>query len=139
MGLSLWMGSMQLDRHRRHAHYGYRGDAVRIGRKFAEMVANNYAIEGTIRYPEDGTDETPGKFLYIKSTLTGDESPDILNYHRVHSSFPFDTTLDQFFTESQFESYRRLGEHILSVDKIAAWIHTNLVPRMDRVENSTKR
>lgn len=31
------------------AHYGYRGDAVRIGRKFAEMVANNYAIEGTIR------------------------------------------------------------------------------------------
>ena len=52
--------------------------------------------------------------LYIKSTLTGDEPPDILNFHRVHKSFPFDTTLDQFFTESQFESYRRLGKHVVA-------------------------
>jgi len=87
-----------------------------------------HALEGEIRYPEDGPPEKdpPAKLLYIKSTLTGDEPPDILNYHRVHKSFPFDTTLDQFFTESQFESYRRLGEHIVCKPEVQAWINQNL-------------
>jgi len=87
-----------------------------------------HALEGEIRYPEDGPNEKPAKLLYIKSTLTGDEPADILNYHRVHGSFPFDTTLNQFFTESQFESYRRLGEHIVLKREIQTWINQNVAP-----------
>ena len=37
----------------------------------------------------------------------------MLNYQTGHTSFPHETTADQLFTESQFESYRRLGQHIV--------------------------
>ena len=50
--------------------------------------------------------------LYIKATLTGDESEDVLNYAALHPDFPNETTLDQVFDEAQWESYRQLGEHI---------------------------
>ena len=33
-------------------------------------------------------------------------------YHRAKPGFPHETTADQWFTESQFESYRALGQHI---------------------------
>jgi uncharacterized membrane protein HdeD (DUF308 family) len=52
-----------------------------------------------------------GILVYIKPALTGDESPDLENYKNLHRDFPHETTLDQFFTESQFESYRALGYH----------------------------
>jgi hypothetical protein len=35
----------------------------------------------------------------------------VLAYHRQHSDFPHQSTANQWFTESQFESYRRLGQH----------------------------
>ena len=50
--------------------------------------------------------------LYIKPTLTGDEPTDILQYHGQHNNFPHEPTIDQFFDEAQWESYRRLGQHI---------------------------
>ena len=53
-----------------------------------------------------------GYLLYIKSSLTGNERDYLLDYHRRHSSFPHETTADQFFNEAQFEAYRALGEHI---------------------------
>ena len=31
-------------------------------------------------------------------------------YRNTHGQFPHETTLEQFFTESRFESYRQLGE-----------------------------
>jgi hypothetical protein len=52
------------------------------------------------------------RLLYIKPTLTGDEPADILEYHKAHPAFPHEPTSDQFFDEAQWESYRRLGEHI---------------------------
>lgn len=33
-------------------------------------------------------------------------------YRAAHSAFPHESTADQFFTESQFESYRQLGLHV---------------------------
>ena len=91
---------------------------------FGDFPANSvHCVHGTIRYPEDTDPSQFGHILYVKASLTGDEPPDLLNYRRQHSSFPHDTTLNQFFTESQFESYRRLGEHILLTDKTAiAWL-----------------
>jgi hypothetical protein len=52
------------------------------------------------------------QLLYIKPTLTGDEPADLIEYHKNHSAFPHESTLDQFFDEAQWESYRRLGQHI---------------------------
>jgi len=50
--------------------------------------------------------------LYVKPTLTGREPVDLLEYHRAHPAFPHEPTIDQFFDEAQWESYRRLGEYI---------------------------
>mgnify|MGYP006170885643 CR=1 FL=1 len=50
--------------------------------------------------------------VYVKASLTGDEPADVVEYHRKHSDFPQETTADQFFDEAQWESYRRLGEHV---------------------------
>ena len=38
---------------------------------------------------------------------------DVLEHAATHPGFPHDTTADQWFSESQFESYRRIGQHIL--------------------------
>ena len=43
--------------------------------------------------------------------MTGDEPADVKNYARKHSTFPHESTVDQWFSESQFESYRVLGYH----------------------------
>jgi len=50
--------------------------------------------------------------LYVKSSVTGDETADIQQYYRARPEFPHEGTSDQFFDEAQWESYRRLGEHI---------------------------
>ena len=50
--------------------------------------------------------------LLIKPTLIGEEPQDISNYHSANPSFPQQTTAQQFFNEAQWESYRRLGQHI---------------------------
>jgi hypothetical protein len=50
--------------------------------------------------------------VYLYSSLTGDEPPDILQYAHANPPFPYQTTLDQFFNEGQFESHRALGYHI---------------------------
>jgi hypothetical protein len=68
--------------------------------------------EGTIDY---GTGFAPGKIIYIKPTLCQGlgEPDDVLSYSKRELTFPHQTTADQFFDESQFESYRRLGLHIV--------------------------
>jgi len=38
----------------------------------------------------------------------------VLQYAIANPAFPHQSTLDQFFDESQFESYRRLGEHVVA-------------------------
>ena len=53
-----------------------------------------------------------GYLIYIKSSMTGDEEVGIAQYQAAHPSFPHETTADQFFSEDQFEAYRRLGKHI---------------------------
>jgi hypothetical protein len=38
---------------------------------------------------------------------------DIYEYFKTSETFPHESTKDQFFTESQFESYRMLGAHTM--------------------------
>jgi hypothetical protein len=68
---------------------------------------------GEIRYDQVDVGAERGIFVYLKSSLTGDETTDILNYHREHPDFPHQSTEDQWFSESQFEAYRRLGQHVV--------------------------
>jgi hypothetical protein len=53
-----------------------------------------------------------GFILYIKAGYHGCESAGIRGYARAHLDFPHQSTIDQWFSESQFESYRALGFEI---------------------------
>jgi hypothetical protein len=53
-----------------------------------------------------------GLIVYMKSSLVGDEPADLLTYQLKSPVFPQDSTANQWFTESQFEAYRRLGHHV---------------------------
>ncbi len=63
----------------------------------------------TIRYSAVDKDGRDGTLLYIKPILLGDEPPDVASYAKSSATFPHETTNDQWFTESQTESYRMLG------------------------------
>ena len=60
----------------------------------------------------DGPD-TDGRLVYVKPMLLGNEQPDVASYAAAHSDFPHQATGDQWFDESQTESYRSLGLHTL--------------------------
>jgi patatin-like phospholipase len=66
---------------------------------------------GEITYPKDRKGVRKGILVYIKASLTGDENDYIFDYKKRHDGFPHETTLDQWFTEEQFEAYRALGFH----------------------------
>ncbi len=64
---------------------------------------------GRIRYSETTEGDQDGWLIYIKPMVLGNEAPDVLNYSRRSEEFPHETTGDQWFSESQTESYRMLG------------------------------
>jgi hypothetical protein len=73
----------------------------------------NCAI-GRIRYDlVDGPGVEDGVLIYIKPACYGDEPRDIYEYFKTSETFPHESTKDQFFSESQFESYRMLGAHTM--------------------------
>jgi hypothetical protein len=84
-------------------------------RKEDEAKNGKYFAYGKIHYGKvdkvDGKDAPDGYFLYIKPSIYGREPRDIYSYARQSATFPHETTADQFFSESQFESYRRLGRY----------------------------
>jgi hypothetical protein len=64
---------------------------------------------GTIKYScvDEGAED--GHLLYLKPTFYGNEPIDIYNYAQTNKAFPHEPTFDQWFSESQLESYRMLG------------------------------
>jgi Patatin-like phospholipase len=72
--------------------------------------SQEHCAVGNIYYPNKAE---PGKLLYIKTSLTGDEPQDVLAYKAAHPEFPHQSTADQWFDESQFESYRALGRFVV--------------------------
>jgi patatin-like phospholipase len=78
-----------------------------------DTPGHNCAI-GRIRYSVvDGADAPDGIIVYIKPACYGDEPRDIYEYFKTNPTFPHESTGDQFFSESQFESYRMLGAHTM--------------------------
>jgi hypothetical protein len=86
---------------------------VKIELKLADLRVNEQGIGRShfiltrIAYPGGDT----GLLLYIKSSLTGNESEIIQKYKAEHPDFPHQTTAEQLFDETRFEAYRALGAH----------------------------
>jgi hypothetical protein len=87
----------------------------------AEGTGEYWAV-GRIRYsrvdrdhsrPDLTDDDYDGILLYVKPALYGNEPRDVYNYAQTSPTFPHESTTDQWFTESQFESYRSLGAFIV--------------------------
>lgn len=69
---------------------------------------------GEIDYPRaPGHEPAKGQLLYIKPTWLADLPMDVRAYGAQEPKFPQQPTSDQWFSESQFESYRSLGTHQL--------------------------
>ena len=67
-----------------------------------------------IHYNDVDRTKAEGYLIYIKPMIRGNESPDVLSYYADHTDFPHQSTADQFFDESQTESYRALGAHTIA-------------------------
>jgi len=67
-----------------------------------------------IHYPSNGrgSKEQIGYLLYLKLSLTGNEGEFIRRFRTGDPAFPHDSTANQYFSESRFEAYRSLGEHV---------------------------
>lgn len=72
-------------------------------------ASRRHALLARIHYLDTNTFSW---LLMIKPSLMGDEAIDVIQYQQTHPLFPQEPTSDQYFDEAQWESYRKLGEHI---------------------------
>jgi hypothetical protein len=87
-------------------------NGVAIAREIT--AASRHCAIGKIVYGAvDGPGVEDGTLIYIKTSLTGNEPRDVQTYAAGNPAFPHQSTADQWFDESQFESYRRLGLHVV--------------------------
>jgi hypothetical protein len=88
----------------------------RPGGKHGVDIGENapYHAIGEINYKAaDGESVKNGVVLYVKPGYHGTESAGIRSYAIAHPDFPHETTANQWFSESQLESYRALGFEIM--------------------------
>ena len=89
-------------------------DCFNIQSRDSEVPGKHCSI-GLIRYDlVDGPGSQAGVLVYLKPSLSNDEPRDVFNYAKTSLQFPHEPTSDQWFSESQFESYRALGQHIVT-------------------------
>lgn len=74
---------------------------------------NRHCCVYSIRYDCVHKDAQPGTLFYIKASLCNSLPADVKHYAAEHKLFPHESTVNQFFRETQFESYRRLGSHVI--------------------------
>ncbi|HEU4372640.1 MAG TPA: hypothetical protein VFS02_04075 [Telluria sp.] len=74
--------------------------------------SRSHCVTGAIRYDKVDRGGKVGTLLYIKPSLLGTEYADVLNYRKTNKTFPHQPTADQWFDETQFETYRSLGYNI---------------------------
>jgi hypothetical protein len=90
---------------------GTAGDAGSATPK--DKLSHCHWAVGTIHYDLVDPGAKNGILIYLKTSITGDEPADVLNYRCEHPDFPHQSTSEQWFAESQFESYRCLGQHCI--------------------------
>ena len=59
-------------------------------------------------------DDFTAHIIWVKPRIFAGISTDIASYAKQNTPFPHQTTIDQFFDEAQWESYRRLGYEMAS-------------------------
>ena len=91
------------------AEFAGQADAARH-RGLSTDCCRAHALLAWVHY--DGEPRPGSLILFLKPSLTGDEPLDVLQYRQQHDQFPQESTVDQYFDEAQWESYRELGEHI---------------------------
>lgn len=82
-------------------------DVSNLRPKKGERLSKAHFALGTIKYGQPGP---YGELLYIKTSLCPHDRQDVQSFASEDRAFPHDTTADQFFNETRFESYRALGE-----------------------------
>jgi Patatin-like phospholipase len=94
--------------------------------------SGRYCAIGEIDYGTADEGGRKGTLIYIKPALLGNEPRDIYNYSRESEEFPHESTSDQWFSESQFESYRALGQR--TIEWIYAWKSSSIPDSSGRAE-----
>ncbi|GLS19740.1 hypothetical protein GCM10007874_27570 [Labrys miyagiensis] len=82
----------------------------RLGR--LDQTKRNGSVVGAlarITYEDDS--EKVSWLLLVKANLAPAVPADVTNYAVTHPDFPNESTIDQFFGDDQWESYRSLGEN----------------------------
>jgi hypothetical protein len=90
-------------------------------------LSSQHFVVGAIEYG----DGEIGRLVYVKASMTGDESATIRQYRELHPAFPQESSSNQFFTEAQFEAYRALGEHV-GRELAANWMAIDLEDLIER-------
>jgi hypothetical protein len=81
------------------------------------LQSGSYIATATIRYSAIDPGAVDGTLIYLKPSVYDEDylPRDVYNYAQTSETFPHESTSDQFFSESQFESYRALGRHVVDV------------------------
>jgi hypothetical protein len=111
------------------------GPVMKVYPRGGKEKDGKYCAVGRIRYTcvDRGEGVEDGRLLYIKPSFYENEPRDVYNYGMANDAFPHESTADQWFSESQFESYRMLGSHVL--DEICSG--AKLDPRIPAAQRPT--
>lgn len=115
-------------------------DRIPVFPKSEPRPEARYCAIGRILYSAvDGPEAVDGTLVYIKPSIY--ESPyepyDVYNYARSSAEFPHESTADQWFSESQFESYRALGRG--TVGAMIGWDPRGRTPQLQSLEQFEDR
>jgi hypothetical protein len=80
---------------------------IAIGSRAVPILPIRGYATAEIYYPEGGP---VGKLIYLRPCDLPDAQIDVRSYRNANDEFPHQSTLNQWFSESQFESYRGLGD-----------------------------
>jgi len=96
-------------------------ERIHVRKRSDAAAAGVYCAVGSIFYPEG----KPGIIVYFKPGFYGISEPaDVRAYAAANAKFPHESTLNQWFGESQFESYRSLGAYV--IEEICGRLAANL-------------
>jgi len=85
-----------------------------VDKKSSYPKDRKFAVQGYMKGTVTYADGTKGTIIYLKTTLIRNVSFKVKGYAASNPDFPDQSTVDQFFDEVQFESYRELGYAIAS-------------------------
>jgi hypothetical protein len=83
---------------------------VKLGPRTTPVAGKLAYAVAEIAYP-GGAGRT-GTLIYLKPSVIDELPMDVQAYALANLAFPHESTADQWYSESQFESYRRLGQFL---------------------------